>query len=145
MFVNRAKSDANGMLAKFKARLTTRGDLDKPAPGCSRRTYAAVLLPTTMWLLLSLHCADLSVNFHQLDLEAAFVTALATRRIVIRLPHGYFGPGKRVANAVHVLRYNLYGSDDAPIVYQTKSTSASVSTPYAKITATSSCDEEPSS
>jgi hypothetical protein len=118
MFVDRAKSDSNGMLASIKARLTTRGDLDRPPPGTTRKTYAAVLLPCTMLLLLSLHCADLQVSYKQMDLESAFVAAKTTRRIVVRLPPGYYGPGKRVPNAVHVLRYNLYGSDDAPLVYQ---------------------------
>ena len=52
-----------------------------------------------------------------MDLEAAFVTARPTRRIVVRLPPGYRGPGTPVPNAVHVLNYNLYGADDAPLVY----------------------------
>ena len=117
MFVNRAKPDSNGMLAKIKARLTLRGDLDKADPASPRRTYAPVLIPSTLRLLLSLHCQDLSVNFHQMDLEAAFVTARPTRRIVVRLPPGYRGPGAPAPNAVHVLNYNLYGADDAPLVY----------------------------
>ena len=118
MFVNRAKGDAAGRLTKIKSRLTLRGDLDPPPAGTTRRTYAPVLLPSTMRLLISLHCADLKTNFHQMDLEAAFVTAPVTRRIVIRLPAGYYGPGPKVPNAVHVLDFNLYGGDDAPLVYQ---------------------------
>jgi hypothetical protein len=118
MLVDHAKYDSNGMLASIKARLTTRGDLDRPPPGTTRKTYAAVLLPCTMLLLLSLHCADLQVSYKQMDLESAFVAAKTTRRIVVRLPPGYYEPGRRVPNAVHVLRYNLYESDDAPLVYQ---------------------------
>ena len=118
MFVNRAKGDAQGMLAKIKSRLTSRGDLDQAPAGTKRQTYAPVLLPCTMRLLISLHCADKKTNFFQLDYEAAFVTAPATRRIVVRLPPGYYGPGPRVPNAVHVLNFNLYGGDDAPLVYQ---------------------------
>jgi hypothetical protein len=118
MFVNRAKGDAAGRLTKIKSRLTLRGDLDPPPAGTTRRTYAPVLLPSTMRLLISQHCADMKTNFHQMDLEAAFVTAPVTRRIVIRLPAGYYGPGPRVPNAVHVLDFNLYGGDDAPLVYQ---------------------------
>ena len=118
MFVNRAKGDAQGMLAKIKSRLTSRGDLDQAPAGTKRQTYAPVLLPCTMRLLISLHCADKKANFFQLDYEAAFVTAPATRRIVVRLPPGYYGPGPRVPNAVHVLNFNLYGGNDAPLVYQ---------------------------
>ena len=118
MFVNRAKGDAQGMLAKIKSRLTSRGDLDQAPAGTKRQTYAAVLLPCTLRLLISLHCADKETNFFQLDYEAAFVTAPATRRIVVRLPPGYYGPGPKVPNAVHVLNFNLYGGDDAPLVYQ---------------------------
>ena len=116
MFVNRAKADGNGMLAKIKARLTLRGDLDKTEATNPRRTYAPVLLPSTLRVLLSLHCQDLKTNFHQLDHEAAFVSARAKRRIVVRLPAGYHGPGP-MSNAVHVLDFNLYGADDAPLVY----------------------------
>ena len=118
MFVNRAKGDAEGKLVKIKSRLTLRGDLDKPPADAPRKTYAPVLLPCTMRLLISQHSADIDTNFHQLDHEAAFVSSPAVRRIVIRLPAGYFGPGPRVPNAVHVLNFNLYGGDDAPLVYQ---------------------------
>jgi hypothetical protein len=118
MFVNRAKGDAAGRLTKIKSRLTLRGDLDPPPAGTTRRTYAPVLLPSTLRLLISQHCADVKTNFHQMDLEAAFVSAPVTRRIVIRLPTGYYGPGPKVPNAVHVLDFNLYGGDDAPLVYQ---------------------------
>ena len=118
MFVNRAKGDAEGKLVKIKARLTLRGDLDPPPADAPRKTYAPVLLPCTMRLLISQHCADPETDFHQMDLEAAFVTAPANRRIVIKLPFGYVGPGAPVPNAVHVLNFNLYGGDDAPLVYQ---------------------------
>ena len=118
MFVNRAKGDAEGMLTKIKSRLTLRGDLDKPPAGTKRQTYAPVLLPNTLRILLSLHCADATVKFFQLDHEAAFVAAPSTRRIVVRLPPGHYGPGPKVPNAVHVTNFNLYGGDDAPLVYQ---------------------------
>ena len=118
MFVNRAKGDAEGKLVKIKSRLTLRGDLDPPQADAPRKTYAPVLLPCTMRLLLSQHSADIDTNFHQLDHEAAFVSSPAVRRIVIQLPAGYIGPGPRVPNAVHVLNFNLYGGDDAPLVYQ---------------------------
>ena len=81
MFVNRAKGDAEGKLVKIKSRLTLRGDLDPPQADAPRKTYAPVLLPCTMRLLLSQHSADIDTNFHQLDHEAAFVSSPAVRRI----------------------------------------------------------------
>jgi hypothetical protein len=61
----------------------------------------------------------MKTNFHQLqmDLEAAFVTAPVTRRIVIHLPI-ITVPDRKSSNAVHVLDFNLNGGDDAPLVYQ---------------------------
>lgn len=116
MFVNRAKGDVNGNLAKIKARLTLRGDLDKK--GTPRKTYAPVPPLSSMRLLLSLHCNDPEVDYCQADYEAAFVSAKVNRRIVVSLPAGYHGPGKRVPDPVYVLDFNLYGGDDAPLVYQ---------------------------
>ena len=116
MFVNKAKGDVDGNLLKIKARLTLRGDLDKK--GKARQTYAPVPPISSMRLLIALHCNDLDTQFMQVDYEAAFVTAKVTRRIVISLPTGYHGPGTHVTDPVHVLNFNLYGGDDAPLVYQ---------------------------
>jgi hypothetical protein len=62
LFVNRAKGDAAGRLAKIKSRPTLRGDLDPSPAGITRRTYAPVLLPNTMRLPVLQH--DMKSNFH---------------------------------------------------------------------------------
>jgi hypothetical protein len=71
MFVLKAKSDAAGLLSQIKARLTVLGNQEKQ----DLESYSPVMLLTTMRLMLSLHTADLEVNFWQLDITAAFVSA----------------------------------------------------------------------
>ena len=109
MFVLKAKSDADGLLAKIKARLTVLGNQEKQ----DLLSYSPVMLLTSMRLLLSLHAADLEVNFHALDITAAFVSARAVRDITVRLPKGFEPPGHH-SNYVYPLLFNLYGTIDAP-------------------------------
>ena len=113
MFVLKAKSDLNGMLEKVKARLTLRGDLEK---GVDFLSYAPVMLLATLRILISLHTADLSVCFHQLDITAAFVSARTKRKIVVSLTRGYGPPGSK-HDDVYDLLFNLYGSVDAARVF----------------------------
>jgi len=57
MFVLKAKSDAEGLLAKVKARLTVLGNQEKK----ELLSYSPVMLLTTIRMMISLHCADLEV------------------------------------------------------------------------------------
>jgi hypothetical protein len=109
MFVLKAKSDDNGMLAKIKARLTVLGNQEVNV----LLTYSPVMMLTTMRLLISLHTADLEVTFWALDITAAFVSAKAVREIWVRLPAGFVPPGGQ-PGWVYPLIYNLYGTVDAP-------------------------------
>ena len=109
MFILKAKSDAQGLLAKIKARLTVLGNQEKQ----DLLSYSPVMLLTTIRLMISLHCADLDVHFHTIDIVAAFVSAKATREIWVRLPKGFVPPGRKPGQAYR-LNYNLYGTVDAP-------------------------------
>ena len=109
MFVLKAKSDADGLLSKIKARLTVLGNQEKQ----DLLSYSPVMLLTSMRLLLSLHTADLKVSFHALDITAAFVSARAVRDITVRLPKGFEPKGHQPA-WVYPLLFNLYGTIDAP-------------------------------
>ena len=109
MFVLKAKSNAEGRLAKIKARLTVLGNQEVNV----LLTYSPVMLLTSMRLLISLHTADLQVTFWALDITAAFVSAKAVREIFVRLPAGFIPPGGQV-DWVYPLLFNLYGTVDAP-------------------------------
>ena len=109
MFILKAKSDAQGLLAKIKARLTVLGNQEKQ----ELLSYSPVMLLTTIRLMISMHCADLDVHFHTIDIVAAFVSAKATREIWVRLPKGFVPPGRKPGQAYR-LNYNLYGTVDAP-------------------------------
>jgi hypothetical protein len=109
MFVLKAKSDADGLLAKIKARLTVLGNQEKQ----DLLSYSPVMLLTSLRLLLSLHAADLDVHFHSLDITAAFVSARAVRDITVKLPTRFNPPGHK-PGFVYPLLFNLYGTIDAP-------------------------------
>jgi hypothetical protein len=145
MFVLKAKSDANGLLSKIKARLTVLGNQEKQ----DLLSYSPVMLLTSMRLLLSLHAADLKVRFHALDITAAFVSARAVRDITVRLPRGFEPSGHHLAwvyplcstcmaPSTHPARFTwiIFSGTETSVFNQSMKTSAT--SPSRKTTASSS-------
>ena len=108
LWVYAAKPDINGWVKQIKARLTIRGDQDKHSVS-KFDAYAPVMCFTIVRILLSLHLGEEGVEFHQLDIKTAFLTAEVKREIFIRLP-----PDRRTKkDEVRKLLKNMYGGVDA--------------------------------
>ena len=79
--------DANGKVAKFKARWVIRGFSQVPGEDYTS-TYAPVVAATTVRLLLQ-HCVQQGLLRFQLDAKAAFLNSGVREEIVVELPEGY--------------------------------------------------------
>ena len=110
LWVYKAKGDKKGFFAKVKARLALRGDQEKKTVS-KADAYAPVMSQCTFKVLLSMHAADLSVNYYQGDVTAAFVSSKMKREVIVRLPYQFVEPGSR--NDLYRLAKALYGGVDA--------------------------------
>ena len=110
LWVYRAKPDADGFLAKIKARLTLRGDLQR-INFQGKDASAPVMEWSTLKTMMSLHCMDPEVNWCQFDIQAAYLTALMRREVWIRLPREHCPAGK-IGWFCKVIRA-LYGGLDS--------------------------------
>lgn len=103
-WVWRYKTDNNGILLKFKARLCARGDLQSTI----HDTYAATLSAKLFRLMCCL-IAKFEMETIQLDAVNAFLNAALPQPIFLFPPDGFNNPG-------HVLKCHkaLYGLKEAP-------------------------------
>ena len=107
------KSDSAGAFLKVKARLTLRGDLQKPPDDDTIPliTYAPTMKFYTLRALLSLYVNRPGVKFYQMDLTAAYVTAPVARPTYIKTPPGRTTPFG--AGATLQVKRSLYGGKEA--------------------------------
>ena len=114
MWVFNCKTYDNGTFKRLNARLTLRGDQQKIGlnPG---ESYSPVMALTALRIMLSLHCADPSVEFRQMDVAGAYLTAMMTRTVYIRLPKRCVPPNHR--HLVHLLKRAMYGGADSGRVF----------------------------
>lgn len=117
------RSEANGKLMTGKWILKEKSDGKLKARWCARGfsepfvddTYAEVLPPTTMRMLLSLAATN-NLHIRHIDITAAFLHAEIDHPIYIEQPHGREKPG----NLVCKLFKSIYGLRTAPKRWQTK-------------------------
>jgi hypothetical protein len=103
-WVFKLKRDANGNVARYKARVVVKGCAQRPGVDYEE-TFAPVMSQRTLRVLLSLAAArDLEAK--QVDVETAFLHAAVEEEIYMELPPGYGEPGKvaRLRKAVYGLR-----------------------------------------
>lgn len=107
-FVFTYKLDEDGFLAKFKARLVVRGDLQ---PWTGEDTYASTLAARVFRFLMAI-TAYFGLETRQFDAVNAFLNAKMRKPAWIRLPNGYNLPGK-----ILLLLKALYGLRISPLLW----------------------------
>ncbi|KAA1095011.1 hypothetical protein PGT21_050223 [Puccinia graminis f. sp. tritici] len=117
-WVFRRKTDQDGNLSKFKARLCVRGFLQREG-----RDYTDVFSPTgrltSLRILLTL-CALNNFEVHQMDVKCAFLNGKPDEDLYIKIPQGLDGkPG-----TVLKLNKSLYGLKQSPRCWHHALTSA---------------------
>lgn len=80
------KFDQDGYLAKHKARLCVRGDLEKLPD--TEETFAATLAARTFRTLAAI-AAYFDLELQQLDAISAFTNSVLRRKLYVRLPDGF--------------------------------------------------------
>ncbi|KAH9452549.1 hypothetical protein Pst134EB_033519 [Puccinia striiformis f. sp. tritici] len=107
-WVFRRKTNQDGNLTKFKARLCVRGFLQKEG-----RDYTDVFSPTgrltSLRILLTL-CALNHFEVHQMDVKCAFLNGKPDELLYIRVPQGLEG----TQGTVLKLNKSLYGLKQSP-------------------------------
>ena len=109
-WVYNAKGDENGKLSKIKARLCLRGDQQK-VDLQHRDAYSPVMNFTSLRALLAIHVGMEGVTYHQLDVEAAYLTSEVRRETYINMPPGRVIEGHE--KQVYRLIKALYGGADS--------------------------------
>ena len=102
MWVFKYKTDSNGFVTKFKARLVARGDLQKN----ENDTYAATAAVQTFRTLMAI-AAAFNLDVKQFDIKNAYINALLTMPILCGVPP--MPPGFEKKNSVLQLLRALYG------------------------------------
>ena len=106
----RAKPDEHGKLKQIKARLCLRGDLQK-TDLTKAESYSPVMHFSTLKLLFALYCKNKAVTFYQIDITAAYLSALVRRETYIKMPPGREIEGQE--GKVYRLLRALYGGKDS--------------------------------
>ena len=113
------KTDINGNISRFKARLCARGDLQKTLYS-SIDTESSVLSTTTLNILLTVG-HKLGYVFKNIDINNAYLYGIITDEVYMHLPTGFFKNEKR-NNMVAKLNRGLYGlKQSAKLWYDTLS------------------------
>jgi hypothetical protein len=115
MWVYTYKADQDGRLAKFKARLVIRGDME---PKTAEDVYAATLAARSFRVLMAL-TAKYDLESAQLDAVNAFMNAKLDRTVYMYPPEGYAGPG-----TIYRLNKAMYGLRKSPLLWQRDLTQA---------------------
>ena len=102
------KFDTNGYLAKFKARICVRGDLQ---PKSNKETYAATLAARTFRALMAITAAY-DLEAYQLDAVNAFVNSQLDETVYCKFPEGFDQPGSCL-----LLLRALYGLRRSPLLW----------------------------
>lgn len=108
-WVYRVKHNADGSLNKYKARLVAKG-YNQLAGTDYGETYAPVIKPTTIRILLSL-AISYKWTIEQIDVKNAFINGHLEEDIYMMQPPGYVSTDK---SQVCKLHRSLYGLKQAP-------------------------------
>lgn len=109
MWVYTYKQDEAGRLAKFKARLVIRGDME---PKTGEDVYAATLASRSFRVLMAL-TAKYDLETVQMDAVNAFMNAKLDRAVYMYPPQGHAEAGK-----VFRLNKAMYGLRKSPLLWQ---------------------------
>lgn len=118
IWVFRQKTDANGNLTKFKARLCVRGFWQREGIN-----YSNVFSPTgqlTSLQILLFMCANHSFPVYQMDVKCAFLNGKPEEKLFISCPKG-LAP---VSSNTLILNKSLYGLKQSPRCWHTALTTA---------------------
>ena len=104
-WVLKTKTDVDGNIIKYKARLVAQGFSQQPGINFEE-TFAPVGRSTSLWILLTLAAAH-NLEIHQADVEGAYLNNDLDRHIYMKIPQAYnqLDPS---CNALK-LRKTLYG------------------------------------
>ena len=113
MTVYKAKADREGMLAIIKARLVLLGNQQKKLQMLTRAdSYSPVMKMITFRIFLCRYCGDPRVDFWQLDVECAYLTAPTRHETFINFPNR-LRPKGDPPGSVYKLLKALYGGADS--------------------------------
>ena len=108
-WVYKLKLDANGKVARFKARLVAQGFTQKPGVDF-KETFAPVARLTSIRMVL--HIAALEDwELDQMDVKNAYLNGILEEEIYMAQPEGYKVPGQE--DKVLRLKKGLYGLKQA--------------------------------
>jgi len=88
MWVYACKSHDNGLLKKFRSRITLLGNQEKTLLS-KVEAYAPVHMAITLRMLIALHLGDSDVHWRQLDIKNAYINEAMKRYVLCRMPPGY--------------------------------------------------------
>ncbi|KAI1515853.1 Pol protein [Pyrenophora tritici-repentis] len=108
MWVFSYKTDGDGYLSRFKARLVVRGDLQAPIDD----TYAATLAIRNFRALIAIaNYFDLELK--QYDVPTAFLNAKTNRKLYAETPKAF----RHIEGEIMLVLRALYGLKEAPILW----------------------------
>jgi hypothetical protein len=115
-FVYAAKSDENGILIKFKARLVAQGF--RQVEGIDyNETFAPVTRLTTIRTMCAL-AAHQDLHLQQMDVKTAFLNGDLEEEVYMAQPEGFVEYGKE--ELVCRLKRSIYGLKQSPRMWYTK-------------------------
>lgn len=111
MWVFTYKTDEDGYITRFKARLVVRGDLQSPLDD----TYAATLAVRNFRALISI-ANYFDLELYQYDVPVAFLNARMNRKLYAYTPEGVDEIESGLGELLLVLRA-LYGLKESPLLW----------------------------
>ena len=111
MWVFAYKTDEDGFITRFKARLVVRGDLQSPLDD----TYAATLAIRNFRAIISI-ANHFSLELKQYDVPVAFLNAPMNRELYAVIPEGVDQIESGLGKLLAVLRA-LYGLKESPLLW----------------------------
>lgn len=108
MWVFTYKTDGDGYLSRFKARLVVRGDLEAPLDN----TYAATLAIRNFRALIAI-ANYFNLELKQYDVPTAFLNAKLDRKLYAETPEAF----RHTEGEIMLVLRALYGLKEAPILW----------------------------
>jgi hypothetical protein len=108
MWIFTYKTDGDGYLSRFKARLVVRGDLQTPL----NNTYAATLAIRNFRAIIAI-ANHFNLELKQYDVPTAFLNAHINRKLYAETPE----PFRHIEGEIMLVLRALYGLKESPILW----------------------------